>query len=993
MRNRKGLFAGVWLPILFLTALMAGCASDDGGTLQNCDNTPPAVVSTIPVNGATDVSLNGDITATFSETMDLSTITTTTFTLRHGTTSVSGTVTYTGVTATLDPESDLTASTVYTATITNGVRDLAGNTMINNYVWTFTTGTTADVSPPTVVFTVPANGATGISLNGNLAAIFSEAMNPFSITPASFTLQHGTTSVSGTVTYIGVTANFDPESNLTASTVYTATITTGVRDLAGNTMVNNYVWTFTTGTTPDVSPPVVISTVPAIGATGVSVNGNITATFSEVMNPLTITTATFTLQNGTTFISGTVTYTGVTATFNPASDLTPSTDYTATITAGVRDLAGNAMVNDYVWTFAVGATSDVIPPVVTSTVPARGASGVSLSGNITATFSEAMDPLTITTATMTLYQGTTQVSGTVIYTGVTASFNPASDLTASTVYTATITTGVKDLAGNAMVNNYVWPFTTGTTGDVSPPVVISTVPANGVTGVSLNGNLAAIFSEAMDPLTITTSTMTLQHGTTFVSGAVTYTGVTATFNPASDLTPSTDYTATITTGVRDLAGNAMVNEYVWTFTTGAITDMTPPVVISTIPVDGATGVSLNGNIAAIFSEAMDPLSITTTTFTLRHGTTSVSGTVTYTGVTASFDPANDLTASTVYTGTITTGVRDVAGNAMVNDYVWTFTTGSAADVTPPTVVSTVPVDGATGVLVTSNIAAAFSEAMDPLTITTATMTLQHNTTFISGAVTYSGVTASFNPANDLAENTDYTATITTGVRDLAGNEMVSSYVWTFTTGATGTNLDPVNLGSAASYGVLAGSTVTNTGPTIVNGDLGVSPGTAVTGFPPGVVNGTIHAGDADAAQAKLDLTTAYNDAAGRTTAPITVSGNLGGQTLAPGLYKSTSSLEISSGDLTLDAQGDENAVWIFQMASTLTTTTGRQVTLSGGAQARNIYWQVGSSATLGTNSIFKGNILADQSVTLTTGATLDGRALTRIAAVALDSNIITVPAP
>jgi hypothetical protein len=165
----------------------------------------------------------------------------------------------------------------------------------------------------------------------------------------------------------------------------------------------------------------------------------------------------------------------------------------------------------------------------------------------------------------------------------------------------------------------------------------------------------------------------------------------------------------------------------------------------------------------------------------------------------------------------------------------------------------------------------------------------------------------------------------------------------------------------------------------------------MTGFPPGTVTGTRYVTDPTAAQAKLDLTNAYNDAAGRTLAPITVAGNIGGRTLAPGLYKSTSSLQISSGDLTLDAKGDANAVFIFQIASTLTTTSGRHVILSGGAQAKNIFWQVGSSATLGTTTIFKGTIMANQSISLLTGATLEGRALSRIGAVTLDSNAVTRP--
>jgi len=201
---------------------------------------------------------------------------------------------------------------------------------------------------------------------------------------------------------------------------------------------------------------------------------------------------------------------------------------------------------------------------------------------------------------------------------------------------------------------------------------------------------------------------------------------------------------------------------------------------------------------------------------------------------------------------------------------------------------------------------------------------------------------------------------------------------------------PVALGSAGTFAVLAATTVTTIPTTTINGDLGVSPGNTVTGAP--IVNGTTYTNTPGvAATAQGDLTIAYNDAAGRTLDAITVAGNLGGQTLPPGLYKSAASLEISSGDLTLDALGDANAVWIFQMGTTLVTTVGRQVILSGGAQAANVFWQVGSSATIGGGSVFKGNILAYTSIAMNTGATLQGRALARNGEVSLDSGTITIP--
>ncbi|HUZ24667.1 MAG TPA: ice-binding family protein [Streptosporangiaceae bacterium] len=211
-----------------------------------------------------------------------------------------------------------------------------------------------------------------------------------------------------------------------------------------------------------------------------------------------------------------------------------------------------------------------------------------------------------------------------------------------------------------------------------------------------------------------------------------------------------------------------------------------------------------------------------------------------------------------------------------------------------------------------------------------------------------------------------------------------------TQSVAGAAVATVNLGTASPFGVLAGSTVTNTGATIINGDLGVSPGTAITGFPPGIVTGATHRADGVAAGAQADLTTAYNDAAGRSP-----SGSVGpfigaGQTMSPGVYNASTSLDLG-GALTLNAHGNPDAVWIFQVGSTLVTDSASSVVLTGGAQACNVFWQVGSSATLGTHSSFQGSILALTSITVTTGDTVIGRALARNGAVTLDDDVFTVP--
>jgi hypothetical protein len=222
-----------------------------------------------------------------------------------------------------------------------------------------------------------------------------------------------------------------------------------------------------------------------------------------------------------------------------------------------------------------------------------------------------------------------------------------------------------------------------------------------------------------------------------------------------------------------------------------------------------------------------------------------------------------------------------------------------------------------------------------------------------------------------------------------GTRLVVLQFWALT--AFGNAID-VNLGTASSFAVLAGSTVTNTGPSMIDGNVGVSPGTAITGFPPGTVVPpyTIHAGDAVAAQAQSDLTTAYNFAAGEAPDLNLTGQNLGGLILTPGVYFFSSSAQLT-GTLTLNAQGNPNAVFLFQIGSTFTTASNSSVVMINGGQDSDVFWQVGSSATLGTNTALIGSILALTSISLNTGADiLDGQALARNGAVTLDANDVSI---
>ena len=428
-----------------------------------------------------------------------------------------------------------------------------------------------------------------------------------------------------------------------------------------------------------------------------------------------------------------------------------------------------------------------------------------------------------------------------------------------------------------------------------------------------------------------------------------------------------------------------------------------PVVNSTDPINNAIGVASNKAVTVTFSEEMNPLTINTSTFTLVQGTTVVSGTVTYTGTKATFTSANILENSKIYTGTITTGANDLAGNALISNYIFSFTTEAAADIILPLVNSTVPQNNATNVELNKVVSISFSEAMNPLTINDSTFTLMQGTTAVTGIVAYSGITATFTPSVILAYNITYTATISTGAKDLAGNSLAANTVFSFTTiAAPLSNLAPVNLGIAGNFAILSKTGVTDVYKSTVSGDVGASPitGRSILVSCP-EVTGTIYSVDVNSllscavinpvmlTTAISNMETAYTDAAGRANPDFTEfgAGNIGSKILTAGLYKWTTGVIIPT---AVTISGGPNDVWIFQIAGNLTMSAAMNITLTGGAQAKNIFWVIAGSVTIGTTSHFEGNILGQTAINLLTGSSINGRVLAQTA-VNLQMSTVTKP--
>ena len=456
-----------------------------------------------------------------------------------------------------------------------------------------------------------------------------------------------------------------------------------------------------------------------------------------------------------------------------------------------------------------------------------------------------------------------------------------------------------------------------------------------------------------------------------------------------------------------------------------------PVVESTNPSNGVSGVPLNQIITATFNEEMDPATINQSSFILTTGGAPVSGTVSHSGAISTFTPSSLLAANTIYTARIKTSAKDIAGNALQTDHVWTFTTGVV-----PFVFSTDPGSNAINVSINQIISATFNMPMNPLTLNQVTYTVKEGTSAIGieGMISNSnsGQTFSFTPKFPLNGNKEYTVTITTGARNVAGTAMASDKVWKFTTfNPVNANPPPVVTTTGLGFGVFGGNAgITNQGLlTVVKGSMGTTAvastitgftdGTngdtyTVTGSHNGLVTNGIYA-DAPAPGTALKAATALaglnaaRDLYNSISPGIMQGGNasaaeLGGLTLTPGIYKASSSLAITNGDLVLDAQGDINAKWYFQAPSTLTVGDSAPSSvkfLNGLGNPNNVYWYVGTAAVINYagGGVMVGNIIANSGVTLSSPANstnpsltvLNGRAISLVASVTMVNTVINVP--
>jgi len=754
-------------------------------TGAGADATAPAVISIAPPDGALDIGINAIVRLQLSEPINPLTVSAGTVSLSSSSGPVPASVTFNpaDTTVTLAPQVPLPVSTALTLTI-DGVQDAAGNP-VPAQTTQFTTNAGADTVRPTVIATnVTAYGANNVPINTVFHVTFDEPMDVATVLAQTATFLYdsslGYRSGTGSMSSDGRTFTFVPDNPLAVNHSHSLSLSTGF-DLAGNQQ-NAFTFFFTTTFASDTTPPVVSGVNPVPGATGMPRNARVEIRFSEPVSELSLSNVQL-LTNGGTPVSVTraLSDTNRLLTLRPNGLLSGNRTYTISV-GGVRDTSNNVMAAPFTSTFATSSRTDLIAPTVIATNPSAEDRGVGINVVARLTFSEPIDPLSVSAENFLLgnASGGAFLDATVLIAADRRSvaLTPNAALLPYTRYYVQLN-GFADVAGNPGGGAFV-AFYTGGGFDTSPPAVVSLSPPNGTAGLPVNVRLAAVMSEAIDVTSVSNGAI---HLTPAAAGTVSLAAdrITLTFVPSANLAPSTVYSVQIS-GLRDASGNTMAPA-AFGFTTGAsaTADTTPPVIVSRSPANGAAGIGVTSTLTFTTSEritaaAVGPASVPVFAALSGVGTFQLAGqyAVDATGTIVTFTVTGAFPANaTIQWYTNNNGlVRDMAGLPLPSEFAQ-FTTANTPDVSGPAVQTVTPTDGATGVGPYAVVTLTFSESVNPITVNPETVALFDGPTRLSPGITQSIDNRMVFLTTTLPADSTITILATSGIRDLSGNALAA----------------------------------------------------------------------------------------------------------------------------------------------------------------------------------------------------------------------------
>ena len=702
------------------------------------DVTRPTLTAFDPASGATGVGTGAPISVTFSEPINPITVNPATFRLFHQATGVAVegavTVAANGRSAALIPAGGLEASTQYQVQVTNDITDLSGQTLSFS-AWSFTTAAGTDATPPTILALSPPNGSTVAPVNARLTVRLSEPIAITSLGANVITLVAGTTPIAGSIAASSdrMVLTFTPAVQLATSTSYGAVVA-NVTDRSGNPLAP-VAWSFTTGASAvvDATRPSIVSVSPTNNATGVSVNAPIVWTFNEVIDPGTVSVDSMPVSiDGFGTIAGSYSVAGTTVTFTPLAAYPGGVRVRPTVNFGaVLDLAGNGS-NFSQTSFTTAVVADVTPPTIELVTPSPGSTDVGPNAQVVLTFSEPLDPSTVNAQTLDLLANGGRLSAGIFRSADNRTVVLSTTLPAASTVTVVATEGIRDLSGNRLAD-FASQFSTALSFDAGRPSVVSQRPGNGATGVSLDSSVVLYVNEPLSPATVPDAFFVSQNGDA-VAGTLHLTGNgrALEFFPDQPWLPSALVQIFLTTGARDLNGNAL-NNYEGSFRSAAATTGVGPSLVRTSPRGSATGVPLQPVIELEYSEPLDAATVTSTIFALRHNAGSapvVPSTISLVrGRVVRIVPQTPLLASQPYFVQVAAGLRDLNGGATTfTSNVLFFTAGTAADTVAPAVTAISPPDGEGGVGLNARVRVLFSEPVNPLSVDAATVLLSDGST-------------------------------------------------------------------------------------------------------------------------------------------------------------------------------------------------------------------------------------------------------------------------